>query len=124
MPALFKYLSDKVNPNLPTRQSDAPVQTQRRAILPVFDGISGSYNTTLILGTCILGGYIIMRGVSTIFGEYIDEGQFVDLIKNGEIEQLKEIRNGWTFAYLGLWLILIVGGIFVQCRIYKKSITN
>ena len=82
------------------------------------------YNSALIIGTTILGGYITMRGVSTIFGEYIDEGQFVDLIKNGEIEQLKEIRSGWTFAYLGLWLILIVGGVFVQCRIYKKSITN
>ena len=80
------------------------------------------YNTTLILGTTILGGYIVMRGVSTIFGNYIDEGQFADLIKNGEFEQLKEIRNGWTFFYLGLWLLLIITGIYIQCRIYKKNL--
>ena len=79
------------------------------------------YNSVLIIGTCILGGYVAMRGVSIIFGQYIDEGQFVDLIKSGEIEELKEIRNGWIYAYLGLWLILIIGGLYVQCRIYKKS---
>ena len=80
------------------------------------------YNSILIIGTTILGGYVIMRGFTTIFGQYIDEGEFVDLIKNGELEQLKEIRNGWTFAYLGLWLILLIAGLVVQCKIYKKNI--
>ena len=88
-------------------------------VLGIFAGLF-LYNSTLIIGTAILGGYIAMRGVSSIFGEYIDEGQFVDLIKNGEFEQLKEIRSGWTFAYLGLWLILILAGVYCQCKIYKK----
>ena len=79
------------------------------------------YNSFLIIGTCILGGYLAMRGVVAIFGEYIDEGEFVDLIKSGEVEQMKEIRNGWTFAYLGLWLVLLVGGLICQCKIYRKS---
>ena len=78
-------------------------------------------NSALILGTVVLGGYIAMRGVITIFGQFIDEGQFVDLIKTGETEQLKEIRNGWTFLYLGLWLLLMVGGVAIQCRVYKKN---
>ena len=82
------------------------------------------YNSALIIGTTILGGYIAMRGVTFIFGEYLDEGQFVDLVQNGEFEQLKEIRSGWTFAYLGLWLVLIVGGICFQCKKYKQSITK
>ena len=79
------------------------------------------YNSFLIIGTCILGGYLAMRGVVAIFGEYIDEGEFVDLIKSGEVEQMKEIRNGWTFAYLGLWLVLLVGGLICQCKMYRKS---
>ena len=79
------------------------------------------YNSFLIIGTCILGGYLAMRGVIAIFGEYMDEGEFVDLIKSGEIEQMKEIRNGWTYAYLGLWLVLMVLGLFCQCKMYKKS---
>lgn len=70
----------------------------------------------IILGTSFLGGYIAMRGVSIIFGNYIDEDQFVDLIKNGEYEQLKEIRNGWTYAYLGLWLLLTIFGFYYQCK--------
>jgi hypothetical protein len=74
------------------------------------------YNSFLIIGTCILGGYLAMRGVIAIFGEYMDESEFVDLIKSGEIEQMKEIRNGWTYAYLGLWLVLMVLGLFFQCK--------
>ena len=78
----------------------------------------------IIFATSFLGGYIAMRGVSVIFGNYIDEGQFVDLIRNGEYEQLKELRNGWTFAYLGLWLVLTIFGVFYQCRGHKKSSNN
>ena len=80
------------------------------------------YNSILIIGTAILGGYIAMRGFTTIFGEYIDEGQFADLMKSGELDQLEEIRNGWVFAYLGLWLFLVFGGIIYQCKQYKKSL--
>lgn len=75
----------------------------------------------IIIGTSFLGGYIAMRGVTVIFGNYIDESQFVDLIKNGEYEQLKEMRNGWTYAYLGLWLVLTVFGVYYQCKGHKKS---
>jgi hypothetical protein len=78
----------------------------------------------IIFATSFLGGYIAMRGVSVIFGNYIDEGQFVDLIRNGEYEQLKELRNGWTFAYLGLWLVLTIFGVYYQCRGHKKSNEN
>ena len=79
------------------------------------------YNSTLIIGTSILGGYIAMRGVSSIFGNYLDEKEFIDLIKNDELDELKDIRNGWTFAYLGLWLVLTIAGVFTQCKIYKKK---
>ena len=78
-------------------------------------------NAVMIIGTSVIGGYIAMRGVTLIFGNYIDEGQFVDLIKNREFEQLKELRSGWAYAYLGLWLILTVFGIYYQCYGYKKK---
>ena len=77
--------------------------------------------TVFILGTSLLGGYVGMRGVSVIFGNYMDEGIFADLIKNGEYEQLKEIRSGWTYAYLGLWLVLTLFGVYYQCIGYKKE---
>ena len=78
-------------------------------------------DTALIIGSSLLGGYIAMRGVSVLFGNYIDEGQFADLIKNKEYEQLKNLRNGWVYAYLGLWLVLTVFGIYYQCYGHRKS---
>ena len=70
----------------------------------------------LIIGTSVFGGYLAMRGVSLVAGNYLDEGYIIDLIKNKEWEQLKEIRDGWTYAYLGSWVILAIAGIFIQCK--------
>ena len=75
----------------------------------------------LLLGTSVLGGYLVMRGISLIFGHYLDEGYILDLIKNKEFDQLKEIRDGWTYAYLGTWIVLTVVGTFIQCRDKRKS---
>jgi len=78
-------------------------------------------NIIIIFGTSILGGYLAMRGVSLIAGNYFDEGLLIDLIKNQEYDQLKEIRDGWVFGYLGAWAILTVVGIFVQCKHFRSS---
>lgn len=77
-----------------------------------------------VIGTSLLGGYIAMRGVSVIFGNYLDEGQFADLIKNGEYEQLKDLQSGWAYAYLGLWVVLTIFGIYYQCIGFKKESTS
>ena len=78
----------------------------------------------LIIGTSVFGGYLAMRGVSLVAGNYLDEGYIIDLIKNKEWEQLKEIRDGWTYAYLGSWVILAIAGIFIQCKNNKKTKSN
>lgn len=70
----------------------------------------------MILGTSVFGGYLAMRGVSFIAGNYLDEGYIIDLLKNKEYEQLKEIRDGWTYAYLGSWVILALAGTIIQCK--------
>ena len=75
----------------------------------------------IILGTAISGGYIAMRGVSFIAGNYLDEDYIIDLLKQKEFEQLKEIRDGWTFAYLGGWLVVSIAGVVVQCKRKKKT---
>ena len=79
------------------------------------------FNTAIIFGTSIIGGYVAMRGVTFIFGNYMDESEFVDLAKNGETEQLKDIKNGWVYAYLGLWLVLSIVGIYYQCRKHRED---
>ena len=78
-------------------------------------------NIIIIMGTSILGGYLAMRGVSLIAGNYLDEGYLIDLIKNQEYDQLKEIRDGWVFGYLGAWVILTIAGICIQCKHYKSN---
>ena len=75
----------------------------------------------IILGTAIIGGYIFMRGATTIFDNYMELAEFSDLAKNGEWEQLKDIRNGWVYAYLGLWIAVSIGGLYYQCYGYKKD---
>ena len=75
----------------------------------------------IILGTSVFGGYLAMRGVSFIAGNYLDEGLIIDLIKNKEYEQLKEMRDGWTYAYLGSWIILTIAGTIIQCKNKNKT---
>ena len=77
--------------------------------------------TIVIIGTSIIGGYIVMRGVTLIFGNYMELAEFSDLAKNGEWEELKNIRNGWVYAYIGLWLVLSIAGLYYQCYGHKKA---
>ena len=77
----------------------------------------------IIISTSVIGGYLAMRGVSLVAGHYLDEGYIIDLIKSKEWEQLKEIRDGWTYAYLAMWLVLAVAGIFFQCK-NKSKVKN
>ena len=78
----------------------------------------------VIIGTSLVGGYIVMRGFTLLFDNYMELAEFADLAKNGEIEQLKDIKNGWVYAYLGLWLVVSAGGIYYQCRLHKKKKAN
>ena len=74
----------------------------------------------LIIGSAVFGGYLTMRGISLVVGNYLDEQYIIDLIKRKEWEQLKEIRGTWTYLYLGIWIVLSVIGIVVQCKNAKK----
>ena len=46
--------------------------------------------------------------------------EFSNLVKNKEWEELKNIRNGWVYAYIGLWLVLSIAGLYYQCYGHKK----
>ena len=75
----------------------------------------------IIISTSVIGGYLAMRGVSLVAEHYLDEGYIIDLIKSKEWEQLKEIRDGWTYAYLGMWAVLALAGIIIQCKNKKNN---
>ena len=78
----------------------------------------------VIIGTAVLGGYLVMRGISLVAKNYLDESLVIDLIKNKEWEELKDMRNEWIYAYLGTWAILTVVGIYYQCKKKDKKKTN
>ena len=75
----------------------------------------------IILGSSVLGGYFMMRGVSLVARNYLDETYVIDLIKNKEWDQLKDLRDSWIYAYLASWIILSFAGILIQCKNYKKQ---
>ena len=89
----------------------------------VIGGILGlcALKAVNIIGTAVLGGYITMRAFTIWFGGYNEEAQIIELFKNQEYEQLKEIQNGWIFAYLGLWVLLSFGGACYQWRGHKNN---
>jgi len=62
-----------------------------------------------------------MRGATLVLGNYLDEGMAIDLIKNKEWEQLKELRSPWIYGYLGAWLLLGIVGTIIQCRYHRKD---
>lgn len=78
----------------------------------------------IIICTSIIGGYCVMRGISLIGGNYVDFSEFYDLVKNGEFEQLKNIKNYWIYAYLGAWIVVALAGCYYQCYGYKKRNKN
>ena len=75
----------------------------------------------LILGLSVFGGYLVMRGVSLVAGNYLDETMTIDLIRNKEWDQLEELRTPWIYAYLGSWLVLSFVGTIIQCRYHRQD---
>ena len=89
----------------------------------ILGGVIGWFfsESILILSLGVFGGYLVMRGVSLVAGNYLDEGLTIDLIKSQEWEQLDELRTPWIYAYLGSWLVLAIAGTVIQCRYYIKE---
>ena len=46
----------------------------------------------LIIGTCVTGGYAIVRGASLYLGNFPSENIIIDLIKRQEWDQLKSVK--------------------------------
>ena len=93
------------------------------AVCVIIGGVIGWFfsEPILILSLSVFGGYLAMRGVSLVAGNYLDESMTIDLIKSQEWEQLAELRTPWIYAYLGSWLVLAIAGTIVQCKYYREE---
>ena len=76
----------------------------------------------LIFGTSIIGGYLVIKGISLVLGHLPNESRIVDLIKKKEFDQLDEILKDdkALYYYLG-WLIIVIIGVCVQYRNNKDE---
>lgn len=70
----------------------------------------------LIISTSFCGAYAIIRGISLYAGGFPNESYIMDLIKNGEEEELKKVLTPIVFAYIAGWLVIFIIGLVVQYK--------
>lgn len=67
-----------------------------------------------IIGTSIIGGYSIIRGISFVAGGFVSEQIIFDLLSNKELEQVSNLLSFKMFIYLGGWVFLSGIGCYIQ----------
>ena len=79
------------------------------------------YKTLLVIGTAIIGGYLIVRGISLYAGGFPNESTVVDLLMKKEYEELVEFNTPIVYAYLGGFVLLAILGSWVQFKLFGKK---
>jgi hypothetical protein len=71
-----------------------------------------------IISTSFVGAYAIMRGFSTWFGGFPNEGQIYELGNKGQWDQLKNTLTAVVYVYLVFCLILAAFGMYIQFKYF------
>lgn len=75
------------------------------------------HDLCLVLATSVGGGYMLVRGLGSIFGKYPDEETLERKVRFGEVGDFP-----WQWwVYIGLFVFFILSGIVVQCQHMKKK---
>ena len=88
----------------------------------VFMGVLGGvlgfvmYNHALIVSTSIIGGYLVIRGISLYAGGFPNEMLIIEQIKNGQVSQFP----GAFWGYFAGFILLTIGMIFSQYKMFSK----
>jgi len=75
------------------------------------------FDYIVIVCTSILGGYLLIRGISLVAGGYPNEFTVYERIKANDLSGVP----GTFYAYLAGMVILIAIGIFIQIRIKRRA---
>ena len=70
-----------------------------------------------IIGTSIIGGYSIVRGISFVAGGFVSEQIIFDLLSNKELDQVSSLLSLKMFIYLGGWVFLSGIGCYIQFNV-------
>ena len=71
----------------------------------------------LIVGTAILGGYSLIRGISMFAGHYPSEVEMISQLANGIRPQV----DGYFYIYMAGLAVAVVAGIIVQNKFQTKK---
>lgn len=74
------------------------------------------YNHALIISTSIIGSFLFIRGISLYAGGFPNEMLIIEQIKNGQLSEFP----GTFWAYFAGFIILTVGMIVVQYKMFNK----
>lgn len=76
------------------------------------------YDHVMILGSGFIGAYAIIRGLSFMIGKYPDERQIMDLMDQGEWQQVQELMTWQVYVYLAAFLIIGFAGSYIQYKFF------
>ena len=75
----------------------------------------------IIVATSIIGAYIFIRGISLFGGGFPSEIQIMDLNREGESEQLKNLLTWQVYVYLSAMVVVAGLSIFAQYKFNKDD---
>ena len=84
-----------------------------------------SEKKTFIVGTSIVGGYILMRGISFFLANYIkyfDEKEVFDYARTGNYEIIREMIGTKFYIYPAMWFLFISVFIFLQIKLNRQRV--
>ena len=75
----------------------------------------------VIVATSIIGAYIFIRGISLLGGGFPSEIQIMDLNREGESDQLKDLLTWQVYVYLSAMVVAAGLSIFAQYKFNKDD---
>lgn len=78
------------------------------------------YEVAVICGTCVIGSYLVVRGISKVIGHFPNEFMIYDSIKNQRLFQ----NNNWMWIYLVVMLVLALVSVKRQWSNRKTVLSS
>jgi hypothetical protein len=75
----------------------------------------------IIIPTAFIGAFCAMKGMSTMIGGFPDERYIVQLINNGEWEQLRIIMDFKVYLYLAFFIVMGIIGLYIQYKYFHNK---
>jgi len=75
----------------------------------------------MITCTSLIGGYLLIRGISLYAGGFPNEQLIKDLMDKGEYDEINDVLNWAAYLYFSEWIVSFIIGIIVQYKLKKED---